>query len=195
MNRKEKINSSIISAAFVLFAVAGFVAGCSTADANPASRVTSAKFGDIGEEFVRVEINGGGSNSVSVTASVTIGDNALASADSSGSTETTSPTQTPTNSTSVPINIKYNDAIAGASAASKGLLETLTDVSKEAVLQLMQNKQTGTVNVTKLDGTTACVSCQDGQCSLCEDCPNGLCDPRSAKPAKPVKPVKPAVKK
>ena len=180
MTRKEVQKSAVIASAFTALALAAFVAGCSTADANPASRVTSARFGNVGEELVRVEISGGGSNSVSVTASVTIGDNALASADSSGSTETTSPTQTPTNSTSVPITVKYNDVISGATQASQSVLGSI-GTGIEAVLQLMASGKTGTVNVTTLDGTPATVQCADGQCSFCSD---GACAPRAVKAVK-----------
>lgn len=35
---------------------------------------------------------------------------------------------------------------------------------------MMQNKQSGTVKVTKTDGTAATVECKDGQCAFVEDC-------------------------
>lgn len=83
-------------------------------------------------------------------------------------TQTSSPTQT----TDVKPNIdaRYNDAIAGASAASKGVLETLTSAGVNAVLELMSSKKTGSVEVTKADGSSATVECKDGQCSFCTDC-------------------------
>jgi len=92
------------------------------------------------------------------------------SLESSG-TETYSPTatQTPTTDVKPDIDVKYNDAIAGASAASRGVLETLMGASANKVLDMMANKTTGTVEVTKTDGTTATVQCADGQCSICTD--------------------------
>ena len=83
-------------------------------------------------------------------------------------TQTSSPTQT--TDVKPDIDVKYNDAIAGASVASKGVLETLTSAGANAVLELMSSKKTGTVEVTKTDGSTATVECKDGQCSFCSDC-------------------------
>jgi hypothetical protein len=101
---------------------------------------------------------------------VEVGNQAQANETSGTETMTSSPSNTPTVSTPVQVDARYNDAIAGATAASKGVLETLTDAGCEAVLKLMQSKETGTVNVTKKDGTTAVVQCADGQCSICEEC-------------------------
>lgn len=79
-------------------------------------------------------------------------------------------TQTPTTDVKPDIDVKYNDAIAGATTASKGVLESLTSVGANKVLDLMASKSSGTVTVEKKDGTTATVECKDGQCSLCTDC-------------------------
>lgn len=85
-------------------------------------------------------------------------------------TETQTATPTQTTDVKPDIDVKYNDAIAGASVASKGVLETLTSAGASAVLELMSSKKTGTVEVTKTDGSTATVECKDGQCSFCSDC-------------------------
>ena len=122
----------------------------------PASRATTATYGDI---IVKI-----GDKARDNKVTVTLGDGALASADSAGSTETQ--TATPTMDIKPDIDLRYNDAIAGATAASKGVLETLTDAGAQAVLKLMQSKETGTVQVVKTDGTTATVECADGQCSF-----------------------------
>lgn len=79
-------------------------------------------------------------------------------------------TQTPTTDVKPDIDVKYNDAIAGATTASKGVLESLTSAGANKVLELMASKSSGTVTVEKKDGTTATVECKDGQCSLCTDC-------------------------
>ena len=68
------------------------------------------------------------------------------------------------------VDARYNDAMAAASNASKGVLESLTTAGANKVLELMASKETGTVEVQKKDGTTATVECKDGQCSLCTDC-------------------------
>ena len=101
------------------------------------------------------------------TVTLTLGDGALASADSSGSTETQ--TATPTVDVKPDVDVRYNDAIAGATTASRGVLETLLSSSANKVLELMQSKGTGTVEVTKKDGTAATVQCADGQCSFVEE--------------------------
>lgn len=151
-----------LAAALALVCALG---GCATAD--PASRANSNRFGDV-EPAVKVVLGEYAcSNTVSVTVPVTIGDGVLASADSAGSTETQ--TATPTLDIRTKVDARYNDAISGATAASKSVLGSIDD-GITAVLDMMQNKKSGTVQVTKTDGTTATVKCEDGQCSFCTDC-------------------------
>lgn len=153
----------------ILFALAALATGCMTPE--QASRSTHSTYGDI-EPDVRVEAVG--SNTVAVTVNVTFGDGAIASADSSGSTE--SQTQTPTFDISPKTDLRYNDAIAGASAASKGVLETLTTAGANKGLALMADKSTGTVEVQKTDGSTATVKCENGQCEFVSGtCTDGSC--------------------
>lgn len=137
------------------------VCGCSTA--TPASRATTANY----EITVKVNVDES-AKSTTVNVPFTFGDGALASADSSGSTETQ--TATPTIDVKPDIDVRYNDAIAGATTASKGVLETLLSTSANRVLEMMQSKETGTVKVQKTDGTAATVKCENGQCEFCEDC-------------------------
>lgn len=100
----------------------------------------------------------------------------LAQANETSGTEafTSTPTSTPTVDVKPDIDVAYNDAIAGATAASKGVLETLTDAGAQAVLRMMANKETGVVTVPTKDGGTMAVKCEGGQCSPCED---GECTP------------------
>ena len=156
---KTKIKASVAMMAAILSFV--LYEGCSTA--TPASRATTAQY--------RIEFSLGDA-ARSNTVTFTFGDGALASADSAGSTETQ--TATPTVDVKPDIDVHYNDAIAGATTASKGVLETLLDSSANKVLALMQSKETGTVEVEKTDGTKATVKCENGQCSFCEDC---VCTP------------------
>ena len=146
------MNKLIIPAACALAALVG----CSTA--TPASRATTAQY-TFNFDF------GKGARHVTITNRT--GDGALASADSSGSTETQ--TATPTVDVRPDIDVHYNDAMKNATDASKGVLETLASAGKEAVLEMMSSKKSGTVEVQKTDGTTATVSCENGQCSFVEN--------------------------
>lgn len=100
----------------------------------------------------------------------------MAQSQESSGTESFSPTatQTPTTDVKPDLDVHYNDAMKNATDASKGVLESLIDTSAKSVLQMMAEKKTGTVQVTKTDGSTATVECKDGQCSLCTD---GSCSP------------------
>ena len=152
---KEKVKAKVKASCAIMAAILSLVLfeGCSTA--TPASRATTATY-----EF-RFEL---GDGAKSVTINTTLGDGALASADSAGSTETQ--TATPTTDIKPDLDLRYNDAIAGATTASKGVLETLLSSSANKVLEMMSKKETGTVEVQKTDGTTATVQCSDGQCSF-----------------------------
>lgn len=75
---KRNLAKKLAKVSAVAFAVM-LVGGCATSD--PASRLTSARYGDI------VVLLEGATNNV---INITIGDGALASADSSGSTENVS---------------------------------------------------------------------------------------------------------
>lgn len=162
---KEKVKGKLKGAkkakAVAVVAVAALaLSGC--LDTAPASRATSANY--------RIEIAvkvGDNARDNKFDLPFTIGDGALASADSAGSTETQ--TTTPTMDIKPDLDIKYNDAIAGATAASKTVLGSIGE-GLEAVLKLMQSKETGTVAVTKTDGTAATVKCENGQCEFCTDC-------------------------
>ena len=153
--KTKGIKASVAAMAAVLGATVFF--GCSTA--TPASRATTATYTfnfNFGEQAKNVNIEN------------KTGDSAIASADSSGSTETQ--TATPTVDVKPDIDVRYNDAIAGASTASREVLDLLTESGKEAVLKLMSSKEGGTVKVEKTDGTDAVVKCENGQCSFCTDC-------------------------
>lgn len=154
---KAKVKAKVKASVAIMAAILSLVLyeGCSTA--TPASRATTAEY--------RIEFSLGDA-ARSNTVTFTFGDGALASADSSGSTETQ--TATPTVDVRPDIDVRYNDAIAGATTASKGVLETLLASSANKVLALMQSKESGTVEVQKTDGSTATVQCADGQCSFVE---------------------------
>lgn len=162
---KEKVKGKLKGAkkakAVAVVAVAALaLSGC--LDTAPASRATTANY--------RIEIAvkvGDNARDNKFDLPFTIGDGALASADSAGSTETQ--TTTPTMDIKPNLDVKYNDAIAGATAASKTVLGSIGE-GLETVLKLMQAKESGTVAVTKTDGTSATVKCENGQCEFCPDC-------------------------
>lgn len=92
-------------------------------------------------------------------------------------TTTQTTTQTPTTDVKPDIDVRYNDALAAASTASKDVLESLTAAGANKVLSMMASKESGTVEVTKTDGSKAMVECKDGQCSFTDSggCANGAC--------------------
>lgn len=159
---KEKVKGKRGAKCAVALLLCACLAGCMTPE--QASRSTNATYGDI-EPDVRVEVSG--SNTVNVAVHITFGDGAIASADSSGGTE--AQTQAPNFDISPKTDLRYNNALAAASATSRGVLETLTRAGANKVLSLMADKTTGTVEVEKADGSTATAKCADGQCSLCTD--------------------------
>ena len=158
---KAKVKGKVKHGALAVLVLA-LLPLCGCPSANPASRTTSA---EVNKPYICVDVGSGVSN-ITVTASIDIHDLALASADSSGSTETQ--TATPTVDVRTRIDARYNDAIAGASSASRSVLGSIGD-GLTAVLDLMQSKKSGKVKVTKTDGTTGTVSCDGGQCSWTDD--------------------------
>ena len=158
---KDKVKSKLKGAKASTAVMAAILSlmlygGCSTA--TPASRATTATY------TFEFAFDGSARGN---TLNITLGDGALASADSEGSTETQ--TATPTTTIDVKPDIRYNDAIAGATSASKGVLSAI-GYGADAVLATMASKKYGTVKVQKKDGSDATVKCENGQCSFCEDC-------------------------
>ena len=171
--RKTKRGS--FAAVIAAFAFAFLFAGCATTDSQqPAKSMTQNNTFD-GCVFVMA-------NRATVSNGVVVAEgdtsNALEmftqtqSLESTGTTDTFSQTatQTPTTDVKPDIDVRYNDAIAGATSASKGVLDLLTDTGKASVLELMSSKKSGTVKVEKTDGSSATVKCENGQCEFCEEC-------------------------
>ena len=157
---KKKVKGKVKGACALIGALL-LVAGCSF-DTTPASRATTASY----EIEVEVSVDEG-ARSTTVNVPFTFGDGALASADSTGSTETQ--TATPTLDIRTRVDARYNDAISGATAASKTVLGSIGD-GITGVLDMMATKKSGTVKVTKKDGSVATVKCENGQCEFCEEC-------------------------
>lgn len=168
--RKCKGKCAALVAAFGL----AMLCGCATSDsAQPAkSQTQSNKFDDcvfimaakatVSNGVVRAE--GDGSTPLEMFTQT----QALESSGTESFAQTA--TQTPTTDVKPDIDLHYNDALKGATDASKGVLEKLTDAGAEAVLKMMAGKGSGIVEVKQKDGTPAVVKCENGQCSICEDC-------------------------
>ena len=133
----------IVSAA--IYAAASLCGGCATSD--PASRATSATYGDI---VVKAD------NSSNVTVRVTLGDGAIASADSSGSTETM--TATPTNTTDIKPDVDVNTT-GGRTA---GVLETAVSAGASALVGALKGSETATASTAT--NSAASGECADGSC-------------------------------
>ena len=160
---KKKIARKVKCCA--LLALALLIVGCSTA--TPASRATSASY-DISVKVCLDE----GVKSATVNVPFTFGDGALASADATGSTETQ--TATPTLDVKPDINVNYaqgggitNRGTGGAKASgAAGILESLTAEELAMLKDYIVNKKSGTVTLSKKDGTTVTADCKDGACTF-----------------------------
>ena len=181
---KEKIARKAKGGAKVALALVALAllvtTGCTSAESQqPAKSATmnnevrdsiiiiaaKAKIPAKGSTNAVIEVEGGNTPSVEI---LTL----TQSLESTGSTDTFSQSseQTPTTDIKPDVDVHYNDAMKNATDASRGVLESLMSGSASKVLELMASKQSGTVEVTKKDGTTATVECKDGQCSICTDC-------------------------
>jgi hypothetical protein len=150
---KEKIKSKVKGAAKAAVALSLFaVVGCATSD--PASRMTTARYGDIDVRIAE--------NVHDVTVNVTIGDGALASADSEGSTE--SITASPTNDVKpqTEVDVPLNKASGAGTVGS-----VLGDAAASAVRGMLEGRAGSSTSSNASD-------CSDGSCSPCAD---GSCNP------------------
>lgn len=162
---KDKVKSKLKGAATTGAAIGVmlFMVGCSSA--QPASRATTASY-EIGVSVCMDE----NVKSVTVNMPFTFGDGALASADSEGSTETQ--TATPTLDVKPDVNVNYaqgggitNRGTGGASGAS-GILESLTADGLSMLKDYVVNKKSGTITLSKKDGTSVTAVCKDGVCTF-----------------------------
>lgn len=158
---KAKKTAKVARALVALFALASVVTGCATAD--PSSRSTAGKYGDI-KVCVEIDQREATSNVVNVTVPVTLGDAAIASADSSGSTETQ--TATPTNTTKIDPKTDVNTT-GGRTA---GVLETL--IGSFGTWLATPSGKTATADAAK----AATANCADGNCTT-GNCSDGNCSP------------------
>ena len=160
---KKRVKGKLKGAAAVALvsALAAVAGGC--LDTAPASRATTATY----KIEARVSMDEG-VRSVTVNMPFTIGDGAIASADSAGSTETQ--TATPTVDVKPDINLNYAQGGGitnrGTGGGSAGILESLTADSLKLLKSYVVGKKSGTVTLTKKDGTTVTADCKDGDCTF-----------------------------
>lgn len=177
MNSNDKLNLAFgVLAVGIFLALCISFAGCSTADANPTSRATTATVGDVGHEIKVVFDEKSHGNTLNITLPITLGDLAFASADSKGSTETSSPTLTPTTDIKPDIDVNYaQGGSAGSGAAQSsggiaGIISSLTTESAALLKDYMASGKSGKIELTKKDGTTTIAECDDGSCCIDGSC-------------------------
>lgn len=159
---KSKVKGKVKGCA-ALVALFGLSAICGCMETQPASRATTATYGDM-EAEVETDIGEKAhNNNVTVSIRVTLGDGALASADSSGSTETQ--TATPTMDIKPDLDVHYNDAVGTGGNAISAFVSSLTTESAALLRDYVKNKKSGKITVTKTDGTTETLDCDSGTCT------------------------------
>ena len=167
---ERKTKGGKVAAIVAAFALAAILTGCTTADsAQPAKSQTQENRFD-GCTFVMAA-----KTTISNGVIVAEGDAAPAlemftqtqSLESTGSTDTFGQenTQTPTTDIKPDVDVHYNDAVGKGSDAASAFLSSLTSESFAALRDYVTNKKSGSVTVTKKDGTTETLECKDGTCT------------------------------
>lgn len=144
---KAKVKAKLGKKSAIVALCIALAAICGCATSEPASRATTARYGDI---VVKIDDGAYGN-----TITLTIGDGALASADSSGSTETM--TANPTNEVKPDIDVSVPVNKAGAA-------QSVGSVIGDAVASLITGAKSKTTETTSAD-TSASSACADGACS------------------------------
>ena len=170
--------------AVVAFALAAILTGCTTADsAQPAKSQTQEN------RFDRCIIIMAAKASVTNNIVHAEGDTAPAlemftqtqNLESTGSTDSLNManTQTPTLDVKPDVDVHWNDALGTGGNAAATFLSSLTAESFATLRDYLCGKKSGSVTVTKKDGTTETLNCTNGKCSYsggtltandCADC-------------------------
>ena len=168
---KNKVNGKC-GKACVALALISALAGCHMGEQPTAQRAQTSIFRDnVIDIRVLASTNAVYDAEGNPVASIRVDIGGLTQANETSGTETmtASPSNTPTVSTPIQIDARYNDALAAATPASKAVLNSLGE-GFGAVLDMMASKKSGTVDAKTKDGRSVKVSCENGQCSICEDC-------------------------
>jgi len=168
---ERKTKGGKVAAILAAFALAAILTGCTTADsAQPAKSQTQtntfkdcivivATRASVSNRVVRAD----GSKDIPAVELFT----QTQSLESTGSTDTfgQTNTQTPTTDIKPDVDVHYNDAVGKGSDAAATFLSSLTSESFAALRDYVTNKKSGSVTVTKKDGTTETLECKDGTCT------------------------------
>lgn len=100
---------------------------------------------------------------------------------SPSNTPQNTPTATPTNEVKTPIKLTYG--LQADTPSGEAFVSSLTDASLNGLTNYLKDgKATGTMTVTKKDGSTETVTCKDGSCTRsngdcisCQPCSSGQC--------------------
>lgn len=166
--------------AAILFAIglATALCGCSTADAPTAQRAQTVTVTDNTFNFNIGQCEPCVTNNTAVIPSFHFEFGTAAQANETSGTETMTATNTQTPTNDVKTDLKFTYGLQSDSASGTSWLNSLTDASlKGLATWLKSGKATGTMTITKKDGTTDTVTCKDGSCYLssgeritCKDC-------------------------
>ena len=166
-------------AAFIFaIGLATALCGCATADAPTAQRAQTVTVTDNTFVFNIGQCEPCVTNNTAVIPSFHFEFGTAAQANETSGTETMTATNTQTPTNDVKTDLKFTYGLQSDSASGTSWLNSLTDASlKGLATWLKSGKATGTMTVTKKDGTTDTVTCKDGSCYLssgdcitCKDC-------------------------
>lgn len=155
--------------AAILFAIglATAICGCSTADAPTAQRAQTVTVTDNMFNFNIGQCEPCVTNHTAIIPNFHFEFGTAAQANETSGTETMTATNTQTPTNDVKTDLKFTYGLQSDSASGTSWLNSLTDASlKGLATWLKSGKATGTMTVTKEDGTTDTVTCKDGSCYL-----------------------------
>ena len=150
----------------VAFLATTILCGCSTAEAPTAQRAQTVTVTDNVFNFSIGQCEPCVTNHTAVVPSFHFEFGTAAQANETSGTETMTATNTQTPTNDVKTDLKFTYGLASDTAAGTNWLQSLTDASLNGLsTYLKSGKATGTMTVTKKDGSTETVTCKDGSCT------------------------------
>ena len=150
--------------AAVLMAAALCTAMCGCLGTTTPSRSQTLTF-----DRCTFNIRGGGADTNEL-ARLEIGTQAMSIETSGTENQTVTPTQTTDVKPDINLNYAQGGGITnrgtGGSGGASGILESLTADSLKLLKSYVVGKKSGTVTLTKKDGTTVTADCKDGDCTF-----------------------------
>ena len=175
----KKCGKGAKCAAFIFaIGLATALCGCATADAPTAQRAQTVTVTDNTFNFNIGQCEPCVTNHTAVIPNFHFEFGTAAQANETSGTETMTSTNTQTPTNDVKTDLKFTYGLQSDSASGTSWINSLTDASLKCLATwLKSGKATGTMTVTKEDGTTDTVTCKDGSCHLssgdcitCKDC-------------------------